>query len=107
MKTTKSSSVLFLLFSPLTAMANQGRWYATEHMWGSGGWMWGSMFMWIVLITLVILGILAFSKLSPSSDTGYADQSIESTPLEILNTRYAKGEINQQEYETQKKALQS
>ena len=105
MKTFILTGVLALLSGgPLTAMADQGRWYSTDHMWGSGGWMWGSMFMWTILIALVILGLFAFSKSRLSSDT---NQTMVTTPLDLLNARYAKGEINQQEYESHKKTLQS
>ncbi len=105
MKTVISTAVLTLLTGgPLTAVANQDRWYSSDHMWGSGGWMWGSMFMWIILIALVVLGFFSFSKSRPSSDT---NQTMVTTPLDILNVRYAKGEINQQEYESHKKTLQS
>ncbi|ASJ73657.1 hypothetical protein IMCC3135_17890 [Granulosicoccus antarcticus IMCC3135] len=63
MKTVISTGVLTLLSgSSLTAMADQGAWYSSDHMWGSGGWMWGSMFMWIILVALAILGIFTFSK---------------------------------------------
>ena len=104
MKTIITTGVLTLLSGgPLTAIADQGRWYSSDHMWGSGGWMWGSMFMWIILIALVVLGFFAFSK----SNTDHPNQTMVSTPLDLLNVRYAKGEINQQEYESHKKALQS
>ena len=104
MKTVISTAVLTLLsVGPLTAVASQGRWYSSDHMWGSGGWMWGSMFMWIILIALVVLGFFVFSK----SRTDHLDQTTMSTPLDLLNVRYAKGEINQQEYESHKKSLQS
>ncbi len=105
MKTVISTGVLTLLSGgPLTAIADQGRWYSSDHMWGSGGGMWGTMFMWIILIALLILGFFAFSKSRPSSDT---HQKMVATPLDLLNARYAKGEIDQQEYESHKKTLQS
>lgn len=69
--------------------------------------MWGSVFMWLLLIALVMLGIFAFLKSSQSSDGGRTNQTLESTPLDILKVRYAKGEINQEEYELRKKTLQS
>ncbi len=104
MKTVITTGVLTLLSGgPLTAIAEQGRWYSSDHMWGSGGWMWGSMFMWVILIALVVLGFFAFSKLR----TNHPNQTMVSTPLDLLNVRYAKGEINQQEYESKKRSLQS
>ena len=103
---SKGVSILFLS-APLAAIADQGTWYSSDHMWGSGGWMWGGMYMWVIIFALVVLGVYAVSKSSKTSDTDGNDQSIESTPIDILNTRYAKGEIDKEEYESHKKALQS
>ena len=100
---SKSVSALFLSV-PIAAIADQGNWYSSDHMWGSGGWMWGGMYMWVIIFALAVLGIYAFTKSSKSSET---DQTIANTPLDILNSRYAKGEINKEDYESRKKTLQS
>ena len=98
---------VFLLSGPIVAMADQSRWPSSGHMWGYGGWMWGSMFMWIILGALLVLGIYAFSRTSQPSQSGVSDHTTVSTPLDILNTRYAKGEIDKDEYDTRKSDLQS
>ncbi|MFO7873741.1 MAG: SHOCT domain-containing protein [Bacteroidales bacterium] len=65
------------------------------HGWGMGWWIIG-LIVCIVIIWLVV-------KLL-SQNTG-STQSPEKSPLDILKERYAKGEIDKQEYEERKKDL--
>lgn len=71
-----------------------------------GGW-WGMGFGWISMILfwgLVILAIAALAKWlmqQPPSGSGPRDK----TPLEILQERYARGEIDRDEYEQKRQDL--
>ena len=73
-----------------------------------GGFGWIFMILWWVLI---IAGIVALIKwlTSQSRSTHHNEKPFDSTqgksPLEILQERYAKGEINKQEFEEKKKDL--
>ena len=61
---------------------------------GMGGWMGGGMWLfWIVLIVLVVLLLRAVSGGFSSSSPSRQD-----TPLEILKARYARGEIDDEEF---------
>ncbi|QEA37660.1 hypothetical protein FGL86_00290 [Pistricoccus aurantiacus] len=72
-------------------------------------WGWGHMFFgglmmivfWGGLIALVVLLVRWLSR----NDTSASDPSRRPTPLEILQERYARGEIDKQEYEERKKDL--
>lgn len=65
-------------------------------------WMFGG-FMWIFWI-LVIIGLVFLIKwLVQQSKPGETKDS--ETPLEILQKRYAKGEINKEEFEQKRKDL--
>ena len=57
---------------------------------------------WLVVIGLVIWGISILLR-KPSKQDGAVIQS--DTPMDILKRRYAKGEIDKEEYETKKKDL--
>lgn len=61
-----------------------------------GGFMW---LVWILLIIAIlwVLAMISGSKSDPSKG--------QKTALEILEERYAKGEINQQEFLKKKKDL--
>jgi putative membrane protein len=62
----------------------------------------GLGFMGIFWVVLIIVGLIFFRQFNKGKrgpeDTG-------STPLEILKQRYARGEIDKQEYETKKRDL--
>lgn len=71
-----------------------------------GHFGWGMGFGWVFMLLfwgLAILGIAALVKwLWPSSVNGGRPK----TALEILNERYARGEIDREEYERIKRDLQ-
>lgn len=91
---------------------NQTGWYGHMHdgwgqMMGWGGTMYGGIGMllfWGVIIVLLVLfarsyiGGVRTQAASRSPNSG-------STALDILQERYAKGEINKEEYEQRKKTL--
>jgi putative membrane protein len=70
-------------------------------MWGGYGFM--GVFMWIFWI-LVIVGVLFLVKWivqqGKQSQPGH-----EENPLDILKRRYARGEVNKEEFEQKKKDL--
>ncbi len=75
---------------------------------GFGGW--GMGYGWIFMLLfwgLVILGIVGLVKwLSTSkSDTHHPPRQPPKTALEILEERYARGEINREEFEQKKHDL--
>ena len=97
-------------FSPLAALAQQKsvdpqpwpEWYGPWHMWGYGFW-WGPFFM-MVGIPLVIAVALFFILRSggvSSSGTG------RRAALDILDQRFAQGEIEEAEYDSKRAKLLS
>ena len=72
-------------------------------MWGShwmfGGWMW---ICWIAVLVGIIFLIKWIVQQSKENET-----RVKEDALEILKKRYAKGEINQEEFEQKKKDLLS
>lgn len=70
---------------------------------GAFGWF-GPGLGWLFMIlvwVLVIVGIVALIKWLASSSSRR-----DETPLEILKTRYARGEIGKTEYERMRRELQ-
>jgi putative membrane protein len=78
---------------PNSPMGNWG------HMMGYG---YGGGFMWLILVVLV--GVVIYFLLQASKSKGSAGSTTE-TPLDILKKRYAKGEIDKEEFEQKKKDL--
>ena len=104
---------LLLLLNGSGALA-QWRGYEGWHMgpgmmgdWGMG-WF-GGIFM-IVFWILLIIGLVFLIKWlvqSTKGDSGSSPRGASSNALEILRERYARGEINKQEFEEKKRDLLS
>ena len=69
-----------------------------EHGWFGPGFGW---FFMILVWVLMIAGVVALIKWLRSSSAQHGE-----TPLEILKARYARGEINKEEYERMRRELQ-
>ena len=59
------------------------------------------MYAWIIVLVVIVLGILLYTKKNKNKTLK------RETPLEILNRRYAMGEIKKEEYEEQKRIINS
>ena len=69
--------------------------------WGMG-WGFGWVFM-LIFWALILLGIAALVKWLIGASTGGGTR--EKTPLDLLKERYARGEIDQEEFERKKRDL--
>jgi len=74
--------------------------FATDGGWGLGMGP-GMWVFWILLIVVVIALVKAAGQCTRSSP-GTPDKS----PMDILRTRYARGEIDEQEYERRRRELE-
>lgn len=113
---------LTLLFLPLTGWTQQtqpapvGPGYQGwgmpyyGHMWGGGmgyGWSgWGHVLFWLLLLGV---GVLIYQLARRSGDSSHTSQrnNPNHSALQILNERYARGEIEKAEYEEKKAAIES
>jgi len=98
-------ATMLVVISPLAffacAEAPYGCFGGWDHMRGygfAGGIMW--------LILLLLLAVLIYFLVQASKSKG-SEGSIVETPLDILKKRYAKGEIDKDEFEKMKKDLES
>ncbi len=71
-------------------------------MMGGYGTMFLMPILWIVVIGLIVWAVTAAVRRSGDSETTYRAGD---SALEVLKRRYARGEINKQEYEERKKDL--
>ncbi len=76
------------------------------HMYGpemGWGWMFLNGLLWLVIIVLVvILTVWARGRITPGTRGTTITQE---TPLDILKKRYARGEIDKEEFDQKKKDL--
>ena len=75
-------------------------------MFGNNGWMGGGMgigmwIFWIVLIVIVVLLARVFARGGPSLPSPRRE-----SPLDILKARYARGEIDDEEYQHRRRELE-
>jgi putative membrane protein len=71
-----------------------------------GGWFWGMGLhglVWLVFLAVVIAAGVALVRYLWRSSSGPA--SSRDSALDILKTRYARGEINHEEFQAKKKDL--
>ncbi len=78
---------------------------------GSNGWGWmggtmlfGGLF-WLVLLALGVVAVMWVVRTQGSGSTGSPSIERKSTALDILEERYAKGEIHRDEYVEKKRDL--
>jgi len=77
------------------------------NMWGHEGMMWGFGGWWMTIVWIaVVVGIVFLVKwlLEQGRTGGQASQKEESA-LDILKKRYARGEIDKEEFEQKKRDL--
>ena len=120
-----SASALVGLLYPVLALAQQPAWDGTGpwHMMG-GGWGFWWIFPMFMFFFMIVVGIAVFvlahragcgwhsrwgSGQTPNrfAGPGIAQGDPAYSALQILNERYAKGEIQKQEYEEKKAAILS
>jgi putative membrane protein len=71
------------------------------HMMGYG---YGGGFMWLIILALVGVAVYFLLQVSKSKTS---DRHIAEQPLDILKKRYAKGEIDKEEFDRKKKDMES
>lgn len=82
-----------------------GYWWPNM-MGGFGPWGMGGALGWILMVLFwVLAALLVVYLVRGLVRTGGSVNHPEKTPLDILKERYAKGEINKEEFEQKKKDL--
>lgn len=85
--------------------AGQGPSYYGLPMW-SGGWTWGHMFMGWGMMAIFLIAVIVIVVLLARGSGGDGGRSNGSSlALDILNERYARGEIDSAEYQERKNAV--
>lgn len=96
------------LVAPAIAVAQQRDPYYGPHMWwGSGwhGWFMGPIMMIAVIALVVVLVVLLVRWLGGHERAGRNDRPATNTPLNILKERFARGEIDKEEFEERRRLL--
>jgi putative membrane protein len=102
---TLGAFVLMALFSITPAFAQMSDREYWGPGWGYGHMMFGGLTMIIFWGGIILLVILLIRWLGPGHGGGIP-HARHQTPLEILQERFARGEIDKAEYEERRKTLQ-
>jgi putative membrane protein len=76
--------------------------HMNEYGWGWGGMMLGMLLFWAVLVAAIVM-LMKYAL--GRGDAGRRER--EKTALDILKERYARGEIEREEFEQKKHDLES
>ncbi len=99
-----SAAQAFVLFAAGKVLAQPWGGHGPGMMGWGHGWGWLGVLLMVIVWALVILGIVALIRwlwmAGPRRTGGHGE-----SPLDILKTRYARGEINKEEFEQKKKDL--
>lgn len=87
------------------AAQQQQPYYYGPHMWDGAWWMFFGPFAMLLFIAAIIaLVVLVVRWLAGTSQGGLA-QTPTKTPLDILQERFARGEIDKEEFEERRRIL--
>ena len=88
------------------AWAQQGDPSWGPHMWGGGGWMFFGPLMMIVFVAAIVLVVVLMVRWLGGPGHGAAHHPPPGrTPVDILKERFARGEIDKEEFEERRRAL--
>ena len=73
-------------------------WPGPWHMWG--GWGFGWMFPMLMMVVAIALCVYFMTR-----GHGYSQRDVTASALQLLNERFAKGEISKEEFEEKRSLL--
>lgn len=98
--------ILALIVMSVTIGYSEG-WQWFRHGMMGPGMMRGGFISVMIIVWIVIIGLIIWAVVAATQNSGKADSSgtTEGSALDILNNRYARGEISRDEYLDMKKDL--
>lgn len=102
------TTVLLTMVLGSAAVNAQSPYYGDHpHMWGNWGWggmILGPFMMLIFVVAIVVVVLLLVRWLGGPSSTAASSPSAKA-PIDILKKRFARGEIDKEEFEERKQLL--
>lgn len=100
-------ALLAALGVPSLAWAQQSPQYPGPHMWNWGwhGWFFGPIMMIVFIAVAVVVVVLLVRWLGGIGHGSTPHTPTGKTPLNILKERFARGEIDKEEFEERRRVL--
>ena len=105
LKVSVSSAFLLLFLVPAMAQNIGGQPGYWHHGWDTGHMVFGGFFMLLFWAGIIVAIFLAVRLISKGSSDGAAFPPNRNKARDILQERFARGEIDKSEYEERKKLL--
>lgn len=99
------SKRVWIFTAAFTALPAHAQMYYGHENWGWGHMIYGPLMMIVFWGGLIVVAVLAVRWLGGGASHKQNDSSNRSTALEILKERFARGEIDQEEFEKRKRLL--
>ena len=101
-----TSIAIFGSSTLVLAQQTQGQYYG-PHMWNAGwhGWFFGPIMMIVFIAVAVVVVVLLLRRPGGPSHAGALHRPLDKTPMEILKERFAKGEMDSEEFEQRRRLL--
>ena len=100
---------LTVFATPMPSLAQgAGPYFYGPHMWDGGGWhpwFFGPIMMILFLAVAVVVIVLLVRWLGVAGHTTTPFHASVRTPLDILKERFARGEIDKDEFEDRRRVL--
>lgn len=95
--------------SPVLAQSGGDGWYGHPHMGGYDGWgMVLGPILWLIVLGLIVVGVVWFVRmLGPMSPPAHGGGPRHDDALTVLRARYARGEIDNDEFDERRKRLET
>lgn len=92
---------------PAAAWADQNGQHYGPHMWGDGwhGWFFGPVMMILFLAVVVVTIVLLVRWLGGAGHGVAHHHPPQTSPLDILKERFARGEIDKEDFEERRRVL--
>ncbi|MFT5447786.1 MAG: putative membrane protein [Gammaproteobacteria bacterium] len=103
----RTAAIALTTTAPSQLWAQQGAQGYGPHMWDGGSWMFsGPMMMLIVIVIVIVLLAALLLRWFGGSDQGQArNHTPRPSPVDILKERFARGELDKEEYEERRRVL--
>lgn len=100
------AGMVLLFSSPVLAQQQQGPGYG-PYMWNGGwhGWFFGPIMMIVFIAVVVVVIVLLVRWLGGPGHGGALHHPPDKTPIDILKERFARGEIDKEEFEERRRVL--